>query len=164
MATDIVPYAENRSGQPLETGAASGSSIRYSRSRCNPSEILVFSYLPQILALMATADEGAAPPAPVPPCGNPTCPFPDQAVRLQQIPEGFAGDVRPGATFFYRKKAACAGTVPAPSTKVAGTSTTPPLAPTVQGSGPDRWGTSCEYTDWPGASNLILTQLTRQCG
>ena len=38
------------SGQPLETGAASGSSIRYSRSRCNPSEILIFSYLPQILA------------------------------------------------------------------------------------------------------------------
>ena len=53
-------------------------------------------------------DEGAAPPAPVPPCGNPTCPFPDQAVRLQQIPEGFAGDVRPGAAFFHRKKAACA--------------------------------------------------------
>ena len=106
MATDIVPYAENRSGQPLETGAASGSSIRYSRSRCNPSEILVFSYLPEILALMATADEvvdqGAVPPAPVPPCGNPTCPFPDQAVRLQPIPEGFTGDVRPGTTFFHR--------------------------------------------------------------
>ena len=61
---------------------------------------------------MATADEvldeGAAPPGPVPPCGNPTCPFPNQAVRLQPIPEGFAGDVRPGATFFHRKKAACA--------------------------------------------------------
>ena len=44
--------------------------------------------------------------------------------------------------------------VPATSTKVAGTSTTPPLAPTVQGSGPDRWETSCECTDWPGASDF----------
>ena len=44
------------SGQPLETGAASGSSIRYSRSRCNPSEILVFPYLPQILALTFIGD------------------------------------------------------------------------------------------------------------
>ena len=65
------------------------------------------------LALMATADEvldeGAAPPGPVPPCGNPTCPFPNQAVRLQPIPEGFPSElVRPGATFFHRKKAACA--------------------------------------------------------
>ena len=62
---------------------------------------------------MATADEvldeGAAPPGPVPPCGNPTCPFPNQAVRLQPIPEGFPSElVRPGATFFHRKKAACA--------------------------------------------------------
>ena len=76
----------------------------------------VFSHISlraKTLALMATADEvldeGAAPPGPVPPCGNPTCPFPNQAVRLQPIPEGFPSElVRPGATFFHRKKAACA--------------------------------------------------------
>jgi len=42
-----------------------------------------------------------------PPCGNPSCTSPEKDVRLQLIPEGFAGTVRPGATCFHRKRADC---------------------------------------------------------
>ena len=57
---------------------------------------------------MATADDGEAPARLVPPCGNPACPAPNDAVRLQYIPEAFTGAVRPGATCFHRKRAGCA--------------------------------------------------------
>ena len=54
--------------------------------------------------------EGQTPAASrrVPPCGNPTCPAPMSTVRLQNIPEDFAGIVREGATAFHRMKAPCA--------------------------------------------------------
>ena len=42
-----------------------------------------------------------------PPCGNPRCTSPEKDVRLQLIPEGFVGTVRPGATCFHRKRADC---------------------------------------------------------
>ena len=60
---------------------------------------------------MATADsavEGEAPPRRVPPCGNPTCPAPHSAVRLQFIPKDFIGTRREGAICFHLKKSPCA--------------------------------------------------------
>lgn len=42
-----------------------------------------------------------------PPCGNPRCTSPEKNVRLQLIPQGFVGIVRPGATCFHRKRADC---------------------------------------------------------
>ena len=59
---------------------------------------------------MEESDREGTPAAPgrVPPCGNPTCPAPMSTVRLQNIPEGFPGTVREGATAFHRMKAPCA--------------------------------------------------------
>ena len=42
-----------------------------------------------------------------PPCGNPRCESPGDNVRLQFIPDGFAGEVRPGAVCFHLKRADC---------------------------------------------------------
>ena len=42
-----------------------------------------------------------------PPCGNPLCEKPEDNVRLQFIPDGFTGDVRPGAVCFHLKRAGC---------------------------------------------------------
>ena len=42
-----------------------------------------------------------------PPCGNPRCESPGDNVRLQFIPAGFAGEVRPGAICFHLKRADC---------------------------------------------------------
>ena len=42
-----------------------------------------------------------------PPCGNPRCTSPEKDTRLQFIPAGFSGDVRPGATCYHVKRAVC---------------------------------------------------------
>ena len=44
---------------------------------------------------------------PCPPCGNPGCERPEDNVRLQAIPKDCTKEIRPGATCFHRKRAAC---------------------------------------------------------